>query len=436
MKNEGCSSSFIVSLLIVAMALWLICLILADKWDVSPVVIFVSLIILGGILFYFIRAITLYFDKKQNEKYNEIIKKYPKAFEKYLTTEGLSDPSKVPTSFKHRVIKRQELMWKNEELVIIGEEEVKVKRQLKEIEAWYPNGLKIWKERNPMWSIDYLVRNKGTISIIEEEYQAKERKRIVAEQEAEARRKDEELITKRKKEEDRKRLESSAKEVLTISVRKWKKMTLDYFSLDFHYTWLFYYYPKTCVFQFNDEEKHNRRIIWHFKNDPDRRIAPFEHDNAMNEVIPMIKQRLIDTFGAEYLPFLTLVCLPASTSTKNQARYEDFSIRLCNATGMENAYSNIHIIQDGMSKNDPRNTTGQSIQPQVSFDDCFGGKYVLLFDDVITKGGTMLRYKSLMEKMGATVIGGLTLGKTKHERPEQQGSGHIIGEDEIRKILF
>lgn len=148
-------------------------------------------------------------------------------------------------------------------------------------------------------------------------------------------------------------------------------------------------------------------------------ISPQDHENTLEEIIPQIKQKLTYTFGEEYLQFLTLVCLPASTAAKNKARYEEFSQRLCDVTGMENAYNYIHIVKDGMSKKDPRNLTGRSIQPEVSLEDWFNDKYVLLFDVVITKGGIMLRYKSLMEKMGATVVGGLSLGKTKHERPIQ-----------------
>lgn len=54
-----------------------------------------------------------------------------------------------------------------------------------------------------------------------------------------------------------------------------------------------------------------------------------------------------------------------------------------------------------------------------SFDrEFFKGKYVLLFDDVITKGISMSIFKRKMESLGAIVVGGLALGKTKHERPD------------------
>jgi predicted amidophosphoribosyltransferase len=41
---------------------------------------------------------------------------------------------------------------------------------------------------------------------------------------------------------------------------------------------------------------------------------------------------------------------------------------------------------------------------------------VLLFDDVITKGDSMLRFKRKMEELGAIVVGGFSIGKTTHMR--------------------
>ena len=87
--------------------------------------------------------------------------------------------------------------------------------------------------------------------------------------------------------------------------------------------------------------------------------------------------------------------------------------------GMEDGYGHTRVGRDGLSKNHPENHTGRSIQPVIEFDnDFFRGKNVLLFDDVVTKGGTMLRYKDVLRDKGATVIGGICLGKTKHEPPE------------------
>ena len=255
--------------------------------------------------------------------------------------------------------------------------------------------------------VAYIERSKA-----EAEKRAAEEK---AKEEERKRREAEELAERKRKEEERARLQATARQVLTTNANEWEHL-----YGNFHHTWLLYYYPTTCDFEASESEWDDRYTVWNFKNDPDKHISEEDHEAALDEVIPQIKQKLTDTFGAEYLQFITLVCLPASTNAKNQARYEEFSNRLCAETEMENGYQHVHIVRDGLSKKDPRNTTGRSIQPEVTFDDCFKGKYVLLFDDVITKGGTMLRYKEIMERKGATVIGGFTIGKTKHERPVVQ----------------
>lgn len=263
--------------------------------------------------------------------------------------------------------------------------------------------------------IAYIERSKTEAEKHAAEEKAKEEER--------RKREAEELAEKKRKEELRARLQGTAKDVLVNNAKRWECL-----YGDFYYTWLFYYYPTTCDFEASESEWDDRYTVWDFKNDPEKGINPEDHKKSLDDVIPRIKQKLIGTFGEDYLQFLTLVCLPASTNAKNVARYDDFSNRLCEETGMENAFAHVHIIQDGMSKKDPRNTTGRSIQPVIEYDKAyFKGRYILLFDDVVTKGGTMLRYKEAMEREDATVIGGICLGKTKHERPIQQ---RIVNIDE------
>ena len=57
----------------------------------------------------------------------------------------------------------------------------------------------------------------------------------------------------------------------------------------------------------------------------------------------------------------------------------------------------------------------------------FREKFVLLFDDVITSGKSIENIKLKMEKAGAFVIGGFSIGKTMHKR---QGVNPI---DEIER---
>lgn len=183
-----------------------------------------------------------------------------------------------------------------------------------------------------------------------------------------------------------------------------------------HYSSLFYYYPTTCDFEPTEQEWANRWIVWDFKNTPGK-TSESAHKIALDKVIPMLKEKLLTTFEEDSLKYLTLVCIPASSQAKTQARYEEFSNRICRELGITNAYPYITVV----SEKEERRSGGTSIDPRkLSFDeDFFKGRYVLLFDDVITRGDSMRTFKHKMESIGAIVVGGLSLGKTKHERPIQ-----------------
>jgi len=241
-----------------------------------------------------------------------------------------------------------------------------------------------------------------------------------------------ELINKKDREkaqeEENKKIKEQVRKHLLESVQTWHTL-----PGGIKYNYLFNYYPTTCDFEATEEEWAHRRLIWDFKNDPDKDIDPERHEHVLKVLIRRLFVALQNDFsGSENMSYLTLVCLPASTKSKNEARYKDFSQRLCKVTCIENGFDHIHIIKDGLSKNSPENTTGHSIQPDVRFDDWFNDKYVLLFDDVITRGNTMLKYKTMLEKKGATVVGGYALGKTKHVRP---GTVHSL-DDEITSLIM
>ena len=171
---------------------------------------------------------------------------------------------------------------------------------------------------------------------------------------------------------------------------------------------MYNYYPTTCEFEATDEEWNIRKLIWNFKAN---RGGVFSNASAMNKIVPSVLKCLSYYFG-EHLTKLTLVCIPASSSHITKLRYEKFSQEICKFTGMENGYSHVVINVDGEAKH-----TGGKTRAQYEFDsEFFKNKYVLLFDDVITKGNSMSEFKIRLEKLGAIVIGGLSIGRTKHER--------------------
>ena len=210
--------------------------------------------------------------------------------------------------------------------------------------------------------------------------------------------------------EQEKKSRAKEEEKLLGSVSSWDTMLGG-----LKYSYLFYYYPTTCEFEATEDEWENRWLVWDFKNTPNKTSAS-DHQKALNRIIPMLKEKLVSTFGEDRLKRLTLVCIPASSREKNKARYEEFSNRICGELGMTNAYPHITVVSEKESKH--TGGTGLNIG-NLSFDEeFFRDKYVLLFDDVITKGNSMKLFKRKMELLGAKVVGGMSLGKTKHERPD------------------
>ena len=223
------------------------------------------------------------------------------------------------------------------------------------------------------------------------------------------------IAEEKKKEEE----EAKAKKNLIEAVSSW-----DTLVGGLHYSYLFYYYPTTCDFEATEVERTHRRIVWNFKNTPGK-TSEFDHEIELDRVTRLLKKKLLSTFEANSLKYLTLVCIPASSQIKTEARYKDFSDKICGELGMINAYPHISVVVE----REERHLGGTSMNTsQLSFDeDFFKGKYVLLFDDVITRGDSMRTFKRKMESLGAVVVGGLSLGKTKHERPN---STPIIRYDE------
>ncbi len=202
--------------------------------------------------------------------------------------------------------------------------------------------------------------------------------------------------------------EEQSKKSLLTKVSHWNVL-----GGNFRYNYLLNYYPTTCDFEANEAEWADRWTVWNFKNTPGK-TSSFDHERTLDVVIPKIKSKLVATFGMDSLQYLTFVCIPASSAVKTQARYEKFSLRLCSETGMINAYEHMQVIASCQEKK----FGGSGISANnVSFDNSFfRGKYVLLFDDVITKGDSMLRFKRKMEELGAVVVGGFSIGKTTHMR--------------------
>lgn len=266
--------------------------------------------------------------------------------------------------------------------------------------------------------ISYISFRKGYDSFeVEEIINREERKKEEQKkkEEEEKRRLQEEKERKQREEDARRkeqiRLKEQTEQKKQLLLSKVASRNLLFGNL--RYYSLLRYFPTTCDFEATESEWEDRWTVWNFKNTPGK-TSSSDHQEALDSVIPRIKSVLFSSFGRDILKNLTLVCIPASSAIKTKARYEKFSNILCRETGMTNSFNHIQVVSSSSEKK----FGGSGITSEnLSFDnDFFKGKYILLFDDVITKGDSMLRFKRKMESLGAIVICGVSIGKTTHTR--------------------
>lgn len=175
------------------------------------------------------------------------------------------------------------------------------------------------------------------------------------------------------------------------------------------------YYPMNCDFEATQQEWDVRKLIWNFKYDPSK-TTPLDHSKAMSDVLIVVKKILNETFGS-FVSELTFVCIPASNKEINKLRYEEFSNIICESLNMTNAYPFIHIEKGKTPKH-----LGGTDSSRYSFDEnFFVGRNVVLFDDIITRGTSMINMMNDLAKVKANVICGISIGKTKHIRVENEG---------------
>ncbi|MEE0903003.1 MAG: phosphoribosyltransferase [Prevotellamassilia sp.] len=229
----------------------------------------------------------------------------------------------------------------------------------------------------------------------------KEAKRRAEREAAERKRREEELAWKRKEEEKR-NLPTS----LPACVASWSSHSKSCLK----HKYFFDYYPYGAYqFRASASMWDTWRTVWHFKNDPDKKVTSYEHRSALQTVTNLVENALRSAFGSK-TEYLTLVCLTASTQRKTELRFKDFAEQVCKDLNMNNAYPHIQVIERGNAKHD-----GGDSSRKVSYDRYFfSGKYVVLFDDVRTTGHSLEQERRTMEELGAKVICAVTIAQTTY----------------------
>lgn len=162
-----------------------------------------------------------------------------------------------------------------------------------------------------------------------------------------------------------------------------------------HHYFFYYYYPISFT-DVTTADKIVRSMIYNFKDGK-------QHKQVCNLLVKKLK----DTYG-DGLELMTFVCIPASTRSVNKDRYEIFMEEVCSKTGMRNGYEHVTIIRE----KEPSHLGGESDAEFDYDEDFFKDSFVILFDDVVTRGHSLFRMKKELENYGATIVGAISIGRT------------------------
>ena len=171
-----------------------------------------------------------------------------------------------------------------------------------------------------------------------------------------------------------------------------------------HYNWLVDYpaYSAFGTYELSNEDWEKRDFIQNFKGNSEL-TTESDHQQAMTKAIAMVSDYINQNFGDE-AKSLCLLCVPASLQSATKRRFEHFSEQVCQATGMQNAYSAISFTSKIDEDGDPVDTAHLNEQQ-------LQGKRVLIFDDIIASGGSLARFADKLSAFHCEVVAAIALGK-------------------------
>ena len=103
--------------------------------------------------------------------------------------------------------------------------------------------------------------------------------------------------------------------------------------------------------------------------------------------------------------------VPSKQSFYYESRHKNLNEFLVRDFHARTSYKLVRYIMDGHSSRDE----GSGRPAQLYWGECFfKGRQIIIFDDIITSGHTMLHYKRMLEEWGAKVIACVALGKTHY----------------------
>ena len=159
--------------------------------------------------------------------------------------------------------------------------------------------------------------------------------------------------------------------------------------------YFFYYYLPYRREDASVDSKYAQNLVYRFK------------DGSENEtVLKLVSEKLLSTFKS--CKNLTFANIPASTIHSNTKRYKSFSEKLCQKVGCYNGYPYIKIIEEKV----PKHLGGEGKVTYSLDKQFFFRKNVFVFDDIVTRGESMLRFTEKLLDVGANIIFVISIGRT------------------------
>lgn len=167
------------------------------------------------------------------------------------------------------------------------------------------------------------------------------------------------------------------------------------------------YFPSR-IRNVGEDAKAARKLIYAFKD---------ARDMAYKKVAQMVDGYLKEQYG-DKVKDMVFLAVPASRQDIHKSRYKEFCKEVSRLSGIKNGYSHLILMEDRLAVHERRNGREKEISKVsiMDFDEpFFRGKQVLIFDDIITTGGSYAIFAEEVERHGAQVVGGLFLAKTHYK---------------------
>lgn len=137
-------------------------------------------------------------------------------------------------------------------------------------------------------------------------------------------------------------------------------------------------------------------------------VYDFKYGYADGKVASLISKYLRYHFTDAELNTMYFCCVPAHSMSATESRWKKLSQLVCKSTGLKNGFKFL------ISQNDrPEKHYGNDVHSEYVLDkNALDGKFIILFDDVVTSGKTMGNYVNELKHSRANIICRIALAKT------------------------